>query len=757
MKRTYRNVLDSAVRPHVPDEINLFPRISARLGRRTRLQALRARPAIAVLAVLISLGLLSGVVYAVGRSLGYIPGMGIVEQAEGLRVLAEPVVVEREGITLTVTQALASSEKTVINYQVENIPESALARDPREGETPDPRCYPTESLHLPDRTILSPTGGQGGGWGLGFHSRVVFDPLPADVNEVTLVVSCLRDTSPGMAPDNWQVPLAFVPAPPDMIVVPVVEITSSPPPASEAGGAETSTPAPSPITIERSIELDDGYILIGSFHSISTAGSLVTSPYPWSVIITNPEGHEVPYNYVDDIDLSAGDEQTSPWAYKIIGKAHAWPLTLTVNALEATLPDAHASFEFDTGPSPQTDQHWSLNHELTVGGYTIRVLEAIRTPLGYSFSFRADPAVIGVGVDIRGSDEYIPPVGGGGGGSGDGSFSAGVAYTGRIPEGMLTVVVSNLAIRIPGPWLIQWQPEDAGSQAAPSAAPGPVACVTDDVWARAKASVPAILPAGLPGRFILFGPNADGSLYGVSVLDLADASRRFLGEGSWPIVSPDGMKIVFTAEGGLVVYDLVRGRTVALPGTDSTDYRMVWSPDGDRIAFIRSRTSQIMSIDVDGSDQQQVRDNSAVYHALVGWADSTHLLITEPGPDGVHIQSVDLGGGSTQNLFTISSNKADTVLSQDGQWIAYTNSLGGMLGNGLYISHLDASERRLVATLNGRALYFPVWSPDNRWLILSLPDPDDTADQMAQALVELETCRVIPLPELGGEVYSWGR
>lgn len=265
------------------------------------------------------------------------------------------------------------------------------------------------------------------------------------------------------------------------------------------------------------------------------------------------------------------------------------------------------------------------------------------------------------------------------------------------------------------------------------------------------------MPAGLPGRFILFGPNADGSLYGVSVLDLADASRRFLGEGSWPIVSPDGMKIVFTAEGGLVVYDLVRGRTVALPGTDSTDYRMVWSPDGDRIAFIRSRTSQIMSIDVDGSDQQQVRDNSAVYHALVGWADSTHLLITEPGPDGVHIQSVDLGGGSTQNLFTISSNKADTVLSQDGQWIAYTNSLGGMLGNGLYISHLDASERRLVATLNGRALYFPVWSPDKRWLILSLPDPDDTADQMAQALVELETCRVIPLPELGGEVYSWGR
>ena len=62
-----------------------------------------------------------------------------------------------------------------------------------------------------------------------------------------------------------------------------------------------------------------------------------------------------------------------------------------------------------------------------------------------------------------------------------------------------------------------------------------------------------------------------------------------------------------------------------------------------------------------------------------------------------------------------------------------------------------------MAALEGRALYGPVWSPDQRWLILGLPDPDDPVDQMAQALVELDTCSVIPLPDVGGEVYSWGR
>ena len=216
MKRTYRSVLDAAVRPQVPDEINLFPRIAAQLERTSNVQALRARPAIVILAVAVALGLLSGVVYAVGRSLGYVPGMGIVEQGTVLRILAEPAVVEREGITLTVTQGLADPEKTVIHYQVENIPEHALARDYREGETPAPRCTLNDSLRLPDATRLLPTGGQGRSWQLGFEYRETFEPLPTDVYEVTLLVTCLLETAPGLAPENWEVPLAFVPAPPEM-------------------------------------------------------------------------------------------------------------------------------------------------------------------------------------------------------------------------------------------------------------------------------------------------------------------------------------------------------------------------------------------------------------------------------------------------------------------------------------------------------------------------------------------------------------
>lgn len=755
MTRTARDLLDAAARTRVPDGIDLLPRLLSHLERPTLVQTLRARPALAVLTGLLAFGLLTGVAYAVGRSLGYIPGIGLVESGAELRVLAAPVVVERDGITLTVTQGLASPERTVLTYRVENIPESALARDFAEGETPPPSCTPQNLLRLPDGTTLSPTSGQGTGWQLGFEIRDVFGPLPADVNEATLLVPCLLNTAPGMAPENWEAPLVFVPAPPDLTIVPVTEITPTVASTAESAGT-AEAPRPSPITVERTIALDDGTILIGSFHSIATADGLTTSPFVWHLRVTDANGNDVPFNYASDIDLPAGDEHTSAWAYKIMGVDHAWPLTITIDSLDAVFSGPQVEFHFDTGASPQLGQEWSIDDDLDLGGHLLRVLTATRTPDGYAFSFQSDGAITGVAVDIQGTEPYIPPAGGGGGGGGDGSLSAGVAYAGSVPQGDLTVVIRDATIAVPGPWSIEWQPEGAAGQPAPSPTPGAEACVSDETWAEARASEPAALPSGLSGRFLLFGPNDDGTRYGVSTYGLAVGTREFIAAGSWPMVSPDGTRVVFTGDDGLVIYDFATGETAMLPGTDPTDYRMVWSPDSRKIAFIRSSADQIMTINADGTAQQQVVDNSAIYHLLVGWADSDHLLITEPVPEGVAIQSLDLSDGSTRDLFTMSSNKADAVVSPDSQWIAFTSSLGGMMGNGLYVSRLDGSQREQVAAIDGRALYFPIWSPDNRWLILGLPDPDDAVDGIAQALLELDTCRLIPLPDLGGDVYSWG-
>jgi len=78
-----------------PENTNLWLDISAQLERKSLMQ-LYVQDTVYDGDCHISALLLSGVVYALGRSLGYIPGIGIVEQSVPIRVLAEPVTVEQQ-------------------------------------------------------------------------------------------------------------------------------------------------------------------------------------------------------------------------------------------------------------------------------------------------------------------------------------------------------------------------------------------------------------------------------------------------------------------------------------------------------------------------------------------------------------------------------------------------------------------------------------------------------------------------------------
>ena len=119
-----------------PDEF--VSKLQAQLNRKALDKAARkARPfylrpawlatSLVVLALLISFFAIgpAKVVAAVQRLLGYVPGTGLVSTDAPLRVLAEPVEQIRDGITLTVTSALLSADKTHIEYRVFGIPRSA--------------------------------------------------------------------------------------------------------------------------------------------------------------------------------------------------------------------------------------------------------------------------------------------------------------------------------------------------------------------------------------------------------------------------------------------------------------------------------------------------------------------------------------------------------------------------------------------------------------------------------------------------------
>ena len=101
-------------------------------------------------------------------------------------------------------------------------------------------------LTLPDGSKVEASGSSGGlaPDGSFVHDIRFSDPFPANFNQATLVFPCLEGTARGKGPEDWQIALAFKPAPEDMVVYPA---TLMPPQAKiENPVPATAEPAAQP-------------------------------------------------------------------------------------------------------------------------------------------------------------------------------------------------------------------------------------------------------------------------------------------------------------------------------------------------------------------------------------------------------------------------------------------------------------------------------------------------------------------------------
>ena len=125
---------------------------------------------------------------------------------------------------------------------------------------------------------------------------------------------------------------------------------------------------------------------------------------------------------------------------------------------------------------------------------------------------------------------------------------------------------------------------------------------------------------------------------------------------SFPVIAPDGKRVVFRTRTGLVWMDTEgSGRSAALPGTTTIDYPTSVSPDGRWLAFLRiggDSSGDVYMTALDGTSPPQPLVNSPAYE----------------------------GGGN---------------FSPDGRWLAYAS---------------DESEHFQVFVR-------PVNGPDRKWLV----------------------------------------
>jgi TolB protein len=214
---------------------------------------------------------------------------------------------------------------------------------------------------------------------------------------------------------------------------------------------------------------------------------------------------------------------------------------------------------------------------------------------------------------------------------------------------------------------------------------------------------------------------------------------------------------------GLYVTDLASGNTSRLPGTQTGDLNPLWSPDGTEIAFTRGPSSglaaapgpyTVVVMDADGSNLRQLTDAAGVNYAVAWMPDGDHLLYNTPTRDGVALYNMDLQTGESGFLFE-SSNNGGVAVSPDGKRLVF-NERSPLDKFGLFISNLDGSDRIQLADGDPYLATVSTWSPDGKWLIASIHDPNMSSQPNPNlALVGVESCQIIPLPNLQGYVFSW--
>ena len=437
--------------------------------RMSIMDRIRTRPLVAVLIALIVLLVVSGAAYAIGKATGYIPGLGIVDQSIPLRILAEPVSMEKEGITVTVKQVVTDPNHTIVQYVLDGIPIRA--------DQPS-MCYTLPLLQLPNGSSLElmnigsgGVGGEAGTWAK-FEATVSSAPIPVDVDRVTFALHCVLPE--GIGPEDWKIPLSLVRAPEDY-ATPAVELgvtfvasgpnfapestatletASSPQPTISTPSA--SLPYESGLYLDKVIELPNSYILVGNFTDAGDLpGGMEVNSNPFEDLprIEDGQGNLILFKVRDDIQPATtwSDQYwVRPWAYEI-PKSIQGPMTITLDQIHIGVTNT-AQFHFDAGSNPQIGQKWEINLPIRLGPYEYVIDSVEMVEGGYLFKYHSSaevPEKQTLGLMILG----VQP-------EKDASTVRAYEYSEKItfsspPTGSLTVELSSYeSVPFQGPWML---------------------------------------------------------------------------------------------------------------------------------------------------------------------------------------------------------------------------------------------------------------------------------------------------------------
>ncbi len=185
--------------------------------------------------------------------------------------------------------------------------------------------------------------------------------------------------------------------------------------------------------------------------------------------------------------------------------------------------------------------------------------------------------------------------------------------------------------------------------------------------------------------------------------------------------SPDGKLVAFSrAQAGqmdIYVKQITGGEPRNITNDAWVDYSPIWSPDGERLAYVsvREEKIEIWLTPYFGGSGRLVKTLDQRPLWLTTWSRDGARLYYEAGQN---LFAVDVATGEARQVtaFAKDSLKNEFAVSPDEQWLAYEDRVGEIFH--LFVSPLAGGEA-LQITHEGEGNQTALWLPDNERLIYS--------------------------------------
>ncbi|MEN2282946.1 CehA/McbA family metallohydrolase [Algoriphagus sp. SE2] len=191
-----------------------------------------------------------------------------------------------------------------------------------------------------------------------------------------------------------------------------------------------------------------------------------------------------------------------------------------------------------------------------------------------------------------------------------------------------------------------------------------------------------------------------------------------------PAPAPDGKHLAIAARGWLWNLDLETGKAVRLTKSPGIDSRPRWSPDGNKLAFVRDEGKNTAVIVLDLKSGAEIRiDTEAIELDPEFSANSESIYYSSGNSGSINLRRRNLTTGVDEQLTDLRQVERNSRLLADGKSLMYLHGLGA--NRVLRIKDMDSGTDTIALEQTLTYHFTADAHPDQRLIVFSAPIDND--------------------------------